>query len=553
MEVHLRKNHQLPNAVIYFVLFVCVAPFVLNLCGVDFSSFKLQLDIHNTDLVNHLFHVHRGAFTHALLEWSAFSVAVLTAMLAFAHYAIKRDPITPIVCLALLCAGVMDAFHTLAATRLIEAHAENSNLVPFTWAVCRFFNAIICLIGVVFVLRIYQEKDKDKYSSSSIVKIIIAGLCFALLSYAVIYYSSHAYSLPQTQFPNHVITRPWDIAPLFVFLMTMVGYKVLFNKRPNAFTHSLVVSTIPDIAVQVHMAFGSSALFDNHFNIAHFLKAFAYLIPFIGLLFDYVHTHRKQLASENSLKEQAQALKTAKENAEKANAAKSLFLANISHEVRTPMHGVLSFAELGVERSEEGSHSELKDFFSEILKTGHRLMSLLNDLLDLSKLETGKATYTFAQHDMTTLIDSALSQYQSFAQEKKVNLVTSYENSDSTAEFDEIKIYQVLGNLMTNAIKFSHEGTEIQLKLVTNGDSLSVFVENEGIPIPEDEIDSIFDAFTQSSNTRTNAGGTGLGLPICKKIIEDHGGSIQAECKNNKVTFSFKMPRNQKGNKSASE
>lgn len=245
---------------------------------------------------------------------------------------------------------------------------------------------------------------------------------------------------------------------------------------------------------------------------------------------------------ERLVKEQTLDLTKAKELAEHANQAKSLFLANISHEIRTPMHGVLSFAEIGFEQAESGTREELKDYFSEITQTGNRLMRLLNDLLDLSKLEAGKIIYEMDSYHLSATADSVASQFVKFADEKSIKFAIEKPKWEVAIEYDEHKIHQVLGNLISNAVKFAFENSEVRISFHKSLNEIIVSVENQGIEIPQEELDKVFEKFIQSSKTRSTSGGTGLGLSICQKIIEDHQGRIWAECKGDKVSFNFALP-----------
>ena len=158
------SNFQLPPQLTAIVALICVLPFLLNLLGVDFASSQYALDFAaaaNLDpliLEDRLHHTLAGSFTHTILEWSAFCAAIFTTILAFAHFTIKRETTTLVIGIALLCAGIMDAFHTLAADRLIDAAADHHNLIPFTWAICRMFNALLTIIGVSIFLFLKSEK-----------------------------------------------------------------------------------------------------------------------------------------------------------------------------------------------------------------------------------------------------------------------------------------------------------------------------------------------------------------------------------------------------------
>ena len=288
--------NKLPQPLIWMILFVCLLPFILTIMGADFStpgvplsfdSLKTQTSI---DLVDSLHFSLAGSFTHTILEWSAFCTAIFTAILAFVHFSIKRDVTTPIIAMALLFSGCMDAFHTLAADRLIGSVSDTENFIPFTWAICRIFNAMILIVGVLFL-----SVKSVKQIKMDILFIAVISLLFGLIAFMIIHITATSTNLPITQFPDRLITRPYDVIPLLLFIFAGVyAYPRFYKKNPSLFAHGLLVSVIPEIAVQMHMAFGSTALFDNHFNIAHFLKIFAYLVPFAGLVLDYIYTSRNE-------------------------------------------------------------------------------------------------------------------------------------------------------------------------------------------------------------------------------------------------------------------
>jgi signal transduction histidine kinase len=245
--------------------------------------------------------------------------------------------------------------------------------------------------------------------------------------------------------------------------------------------------------------------------------------------------------SERKLSEH---LKIEKEAAEEANRAKSAFLANMSHELRTPMHGILSFARFGQQKFATASQEKLKSYFDEIHDSGSRLMSLLNDLLDLAKLEAGKMSYTMIENDLALVLGCVIKEMQAFATEKKVSLVLlQTAPGNSTGIFDCEKMMQVLRNLVSNAIKFADADSVIQIELAQIGPRLVCRVINQGVAIPDAELGAIFDKFVQSSKTRTGAGGTGLGLAISKEIVEQHGGKIWASTRPDKLTqFTVELP-----------
>ena len=226
-----------------------------------------------------------------------------------------------------------------------------------------------------------------------------------------------------------------------------------------------------------------------------------------------------------------------------ANQAKSLLLSNMSHELRTPMQGIIGFARLGQQRIETTTREKLHSYFSEISDSGSRLMNLLNDLLDLSKLEAGKVSYSMNQNNWVDTVTKVCSEMSAFAGEKGLKLKVNNPESTLIGKFDRERIIQVLTNLLSNAIKFSNQGTDIRIGLEQADEKMRCQVTNTGVGIPQEELETIFDKFVQSSKTRTGAGGTGLGLAICREIIQQHGGTILAKnLSNGDTQFVFEIP-----------
>ena len=252
----------------------------------------------------------------------------------------------------------------------------------------------------------------------------------------------------------------------------------------------------------------------------------------------------------------------AKNAAERANQSKSEFLANMSHELRTPLHAILSFSNLGVKKLEKVPLTKLGGYYIRIQESGARLMALLNDLLDLAKLEAGRMDFNFEEADLAKVLASCVEEQEACLQDRRMvlNIIPSEDNT--VANFDPEKITQVIINLLSNAIKFTPEGKQISIFIVEDSmpagrrindqghqQALRLVVRDEGVGIPENEFDSVFDKFIQSSKTKSGAGGTGLGLAICKEIIVGHHGRIWAEnAPNGGAVFSFIIPVTQTRN-----
>ena len=239
-------------------------------------------------------------------------------------------------------------------------------------------------------------------------------------------------------------------------------------------------------------------------------------------------------------KRDERALIESKELAEAANRSKSEFLANMSHELRTPMHAILSFAGLGVEKAADAHPDKLEGYFAKIAQSGGRLLGLLNDLLDLSKLDAGRTEYSFAHHDLRRLAHTVAQEMAALVTDRRLTLEVEEGEVETTVLCDGDRLIQVLRNLVGNAVKFTPEGGAITIAFADTTleppddegparPALAFQVSDQGVGIPEEELESVFDEFVQSSKTKTGAGGTGLGLAICRRIVSDHGGRIHGE------------------------
>jgi PAS domain S-box-containing protein len=237
-----------------------------------------------------------------------------------------------------------------------------------------------------------------------------------------------------------------------------------------------------------------------------------------------------------------------KEELQRVSAVRSEFLANMSHELRTPMHAILGYSEMCAATICEGKPDRLERYLKNITASGKRLLRLLNDLLDLAKMDAGKVDYKFEHADLMQVVEHTLMELDPLIKAKNLQMqVTTANHTD--AVFDRTHLIQVLVNLLANAIKFSSAGSRISIELcddrLASGESgVRCSVVDEGPGISDDELKVVFGSFVQGKKTKTGAGGTGLGLAICDHIIRAHGGRIWAEnVKPRGAAFTFVIPR----------
>lgn len=230
---------------------------------------------------------------------------------------------------------------------------------------------------------------------------------------------------------------------------------------------------------------------------------------------------------------QTNKIEKAKHEAESSSQEKSRFLANMSHELRTPLHGILSYAKFAMV-----SDVKLKKYFNQINNSGERLQVLLDDLLDISKLEAGKMVMNFSLYELDSIIESCVSEQKALLLSNMLSVDVNLDASLPKIECDTNCIGQVIMNLLSNAIKFSPEAGKIVISAYH--DELSgldghpmaavhVSVIDNGTGVLKGEEYMIFDKFIQSSEATFTSGGTGLGLAISRELVQAHDGRIWYE------------------------
>ena len=271
-------------------------------------------------------------------------------------------------------------------------------------------------------------------------------------------------------------------------------------------------------------------VYGKEYGTVNFSSRYPHSKPFtdtdkdlVNLIGTWVSLALERKFSQNALYE-------AKEHAEEANKTKSDFLANMSHELRTPLNAIIGYSELLIEDADETDTSGVTTDLRKIIFSGHHLLNLINDILDLSKVEAGKMEYTPTKVDIHHLINYVAETFKLSLAKNNIELVVQFDEKNNFAYVDATRLQQSLMNLIGNAVKFTKNGSiniETKQKNREGNTWTTIIIEDTGIGISQEDISKIFQPFQQASKeTSIKYGGTGLGLAITHRICKMMGGDL---------------------------
>ncbi len=261
---------------------------------------------------------------------------------------------------------------------------------------------------------------------------------------------------------------------------------------------------------------------------------------FQGAIIDI--TERKEL--ERMRDQLTQALVQDVERRKELEKMRDQFISAVTHELRTPLVSMKGYLDLALSEGSESMSEEVGSDLQVVKRNTDRLLSLVNDLLDVSRMQMGRLQLELQPIDFRTVTESSMAEIQPLLDERKLNLRLEVPNKALPVQGDQVRLCQVMMNLLSNAAKFTSEGSEITLHVEDADETIKVQVSDRGIGIKEEDLQRVFEPFSAIEKP-TYVKGTGLGLSITKGLIEAHGGKIWAESegKEKGATFTFTLPK----------
>ena len=460
--------------------------------------------------------------------------AILAGILAF--YYISRantlsDKFSLFIGIGFLVNTLIDLFHVIVSLLNMDDTLFLKYFIPQTWFVGRLFLSAMLAIAIVrytsflSIKSSKQQKQKQRQISSDknnenykLSRLLLLYLIIITLFVSIVAISSLFVVFPFSAIDDIPLHRPYEIFPLALFLFSLYYfYKNEIYKNKDVFYTGLVISIVFNVFGQIIMSY-SAQHFDTAFNIAHVLKDVGYFINVIGLALSSIQYNVRLRESNEMLTIQYEKVKASEKMKEE-------FINIAAHELRTPIQPILGLSDIIYTKVKDEELHELLDI---IMRNAKRLQRLTNNLLDITKIESQSLLLKKEKLNLNILISEVLKDYVNKQKnQQKIEIVYDFKHKeDINIEADRDRLVQVIRNLLDNALKFTTQNQQMIFvsidKEEEEEEEVIVSVKDTGEGISDKVLYKLFTKFATSDPTT----GTGLGLYICKKIIEAHGGRI---------------------------
>ena len=485
---------------------------------------------------------------HFYIELFAVLLAAILSFYYLARAHTLNDKFSLFIGIGFLANALIDLLHVVVSFTFMHEFMFLKYFIPQTWFAGRIFLGAMFAIAIANYPRLSSKSDSiynpsDKDENDKIPRILFVSL-FALTAISgLLAISSLFLVFPGAVLDNFPVHRPYEIPALALFLVALIYfYKNELYKKRDIFYKGLLGALVIDIFGQIIMAYSTTS-FDTAHNVAHVLKDAAYFVNIIGLALSSINYNAMLKQANRNLIEREEIISSQYEKLKQSDKMKDEFVNIAAHELRTPIQPILGLSEI----MRPKVNSEDQVYVDVIVRNAKRLQRLTEEILDVTKIESQSLKIEAEEFNLKDVIVNCINDVildKHLTNDGKDKPKILYDPKDLPLKADKNRISQVVSNLMSNALKFSSGGTiSVQSSLKSNdknnNNEVIVSIKDNGQGIDPEILPRLFSKFATKSYS-----GTGLGLFICKSIVEAHGGSIWAE--NNSdgkgATFSFTLP-----------
>jgi signal transduction histidine kinase len=483
---------------------------------------------------------------------------ILAAVLAFYYISRARtlnDNFSLFVGIGFITSALIDLLHVTVSYISISDPVFLKYFIPQTWFAGRIFLSAMLVIAIAKYSALSSSKEEEEQVKkqnqreiegiqrpNKLQKTVIVYLTILAILAASVAVSSLFLVFPASVIDDYSIHRPYEIPSLVLFVVALFYfYKNQLYKRTDAFYKGLLGYLIVDIFSQIIMSY-SAASFDTAHNVAHVLKDAGYFVNIIALALSSIQynaelreINQRLKGSNERLKEGEELIRVQYEKLKESDNMKNEFINIAAHELRTPIQPILGLTEILRSKIKEPEQQELLDV---TIRNARRLQRLTEDILDVTKIESKSLNLNKEVFNLDDIITNTIDDIVANIAKKSqhANLIKlAYQPRDIFIEADKARITQVIFNILNNAVKFTEAKVDVRGEEKGRGiiniyaekvDDVQaiVSIKDTGIGIDPGIMPRLFEKFASKSFS-----GTGLGLYICKSIVEAHGGSIWAE------------------------
>ena len=494
---------------------------------------------------------------------------ILAAVLAF-YYILRaytlNDKFSLFVGIGFLTNALIDLMHALVSFSLVNEPLFLKYFIPQTWFAGRIFLSAMFVVAIVMYSTLSKDSKslassgassitvssrqketsslKEEIRYNKLINRLILSLTMLAIMAASIAISSLFSIYPGIVIDDFPIHRPYEIPALALFLVALFYfYKNQLYKINDVFYKGILASLLIDSFAQIIMSYSATS-FDTAHNVAHILKNAGYFVNIIALALSSIQYNtmlRQSIASLKEsnirLKEGEEVIRVQYEKLKETDKMKDEFINIAAHELRTPIQPILGLTQFLLSKTKNIKDHELLDV---VVRNAKRLLRLTDEILDVTKIESHSLKLSKEQFNLNDVIKNAINDIATNKEESN-NLKLIFQSEEEIfIEADRSRLTQVISNLLSNAVKFTkEEGGTITITAEKKDTQVIVKIKDTGTGIDPEILPRLFSKFASKSER----GGTGLGLFIAKNIVESHGGEIWAENNADRkgATFSFSL------------
>ncbi|MFD2205533.1 ATP-binding protein [Kiloniella antarctica] len=471
---------------------------------------------------------------HTVMEVIATFLALMIGTLSLLRFYSKQDHLFLHLGVGFLGTSFLDGYHAIVTSAYFGPlmPSDLPSLGPWSWVASRQLLSVMLFLSLVYGMREQRLGKKGNVSVATVYWVTSLSTVFCFLFFAF-------FPLPAAYYPDMFFHRPEEFLPALFFGFTLLGYLYKGAWRTDSFEHWLVLSLIIGFISQAWFMSFSNHLFDYQFDVAHVLKKISYLCVLIGLLISIHKTFHSEIKNITLLAKgnhelmvkrlKAVKLQKAVEGLERSNKELEKFAYVASHDLQEPLRKVQAFGDRLRQSYGDVLDDRGNDYLNRMQNAGKRMSTLINDLLDFSRIATH--IRPFIQVDLNDVIQGVLSDLEITIEEN--NAVVSV-SILPTIDADPLQMQQLFQNLIGNAIKYRNPDRAPEIQIIANDLEseenqrfCQIKIKDNGIGFQSEYTSKIFEIF-QRLHSRQEYDGTGIGLAIARRIAEQHGGNITA-------------------------